>query len=271
MAHFLFIAGLLVFAWACRTFDNRWVAKAGLIAILAATYLAGYFLADDSHVWGAVAVGLWFVFPWVEILGRVRGLRFPLHSEVKHRFPPSREVFPDLDEISAEVEEAGFVQADDAGWKWEETEHFVRLFYHPEKRLQASVSVAQQGAFVFSHASLTTRTVDDMAYVTSNYPFSFTMKLAPRQRMNRCQDAEALEDMIVSHERFLSGLRVRLEDVAEQNPETLPSVIESDLSVQIHHNLNAGVIVRTDAEHFRYSWRGCFFLWLQVVKDMIRV
>ena len=51
---------------------------------------------------------MWFLLPWVEIVGRVRKLRFPLRSEVKHRFPPSREVFPDLDEITEEVEKAGF-------------------------------------------------------------------------------------------------------------------------------------------------------------------
>ena len=271
MAHILFIAGLLVFAWACRTFDNRWIAKAGWVAVLAATYLGGYFLADNSHVWGAVAVGLWFVFPWVEIIGRVRRLRFPLHSEVKHRFPPSREVFPDLEVISTEVEDAGFIQADDAGWKWDETDHFVRLFYHPGKRLQATLSVAQQGEFIFSHASLTTRTPDGMAYITSNYPFSFTMKFTPQQRMNRCADPESLEGMVRSHESFLEECGLKTADITDQNPETLSAVIESDLSRQIDHNLHAGVIVRTDAEHFRYSWRGCFFLWFQIVKDMMRV
>ena len=271
MSHLLFIVGLLTFAWACSTFDNRWVSKTGLLTLLAATYLGGYFLSGNSHAWGAAAVGLWFVFPWVEILGRVRNLRFPLHSVVKHRFPPSRDVFPDLDEISAEVEDAGFEKTDDAGWKWETTEYFIRLFYHPQKRMQASVSVAQQGAFVFSHGSLTTRTADGLAYVTSNYPFSFTMKIAPLQRMNRCQDVESFEEMIASHEAFLAGLGVGAHMIVEQNPETLASAIQSDLSVQIDHNLSAGVIVRTDAEHFRYSWRGCLFLWLQVVKDMVRV
>ena len=44
-----------------------------------------------------------------------------------------------------------------------------------------------------------------------------------------------------------------------------------DLGRQIEHNLSAGVIMRADAEHFRYTWRGCFYLWFEVVKDMIGV
>jgi hypothetical protein len=190
---------------------------------------------------------------------------------VKHRFPPSREVFPDLEEITGEVEEAGFDKTDDAGWKWDETDHFVRLFYHGEKKLQATISVAQQEAFIFSHASLTTRTSEGDILVTTNYPFSFTMKLAPRQRMNRCDDAETFEDMLVSHQAFLARNGITSEKAEAQDPENLHTVIEDDLVQQITHNLDAGVIVRTEGEKFRYSWRGCFFLWCQVVKDMLRV
>ena len=237
---------------------------------MAGTYLSGYYLANGNHWCGAAAVLLWFVFPWVEIVSRVRKLRFPLHSHIKHRFPPSRDIFPDLDDITEELEEAGFERADDAGWKWEETDHFVRLFYHAEKRLQASISVAQQGEFVFSHASLTSRTEDGFTFITTNYPLSFTMKLAPRQRMNRCQEAETLEDMIVSHEAFLAR-EGKVAQVITQDPDNLHTAMEKDLTSQIDHNLKTGVIVVTDGEHFRYSWRGCFFLWFQVVKDMIRI
>ncbi|MFZ4765026.1 MAG: hypothetical protein ACOYMN_08730 [Roseimicrobium sp.] len=270
MSQLLFIVGLLIFAYACRTFQSRYVNKLGWLAVLAATYLSAFFLTG-SHAWGWAAIGAWFVLPWVEILGRVRKLRFPLRSEVKHRFPPSREVFPDLSEITSEVEESGFEQADDAGWKWEETDHFVRIFYHKEKRLQANVSVALQEEFVFSHASLTTRTTDGVTYVTTNYPFSFTMKLAPQQRLQRCDDAECFDDLIVSHAGFLAKNGITPEKIAEQDPEELHSTIATDLSEQIDHNLSAGVIVQADEKHFRYSWRGCFYLWCQVVKDMIRV
>lgn len=270
MSSLLLIVGLLIFAYACRTFQNRYVNKAGWIAVLAATYI-GAWAVTGSHMWGWAALGLWFVFPWLEIVGRVRKLRFPLRSEVKHRFPPSREVFPDLAEISGEVEEAGFERADDAGWKWEETDHFVRIFYHDEKKLQATVSVAQQDSFIFSHASLTTRTSDGVAYVTTNYPFAFTMKIAPMQRLQRCDNVETFEEMLAAHDSFLARNGVKAEEVVAQDPEMLHAAIETEMSDQIEHNLSAGVIVRADEKHFRYSWRGCFYLWFQVVKDMIRV
>jgi hypothetical protein len=271
MSQSLFIIGILLFAWACRTFQNRWLAKLGSVAVLGASYLAGYWVLGDSHLGGATAVGLWIVFPWVEILGHVRKLRFPIKSEVKHRFPPPRDVFPDLDEITTEVEAAGFERADDAGWKWEETDHFIRIFYNAEKRLQATISIAQQGDFVFSHANLTTRTTEGRMLVTTNYPFSFTMKLVPQQVMNRCDDVDSFEQMVTSHMAFLERNGVLADQVKEQDPDSLHAAIESDLADQVNHNLSSGVIVRADDGHFRYSWRGCFFLWIQVVKDMIRV
>ena len=204
----LIILSLLLLAWACRTYNNRYIAKLGWVAIVVASYFSGYFVSGNEPLWGIMGVALWFVFPWVEILGRVSKLRFPIISEVKHRFPPSRDIFPDLDEISSEVEASGFEQTDDAGWKWEDTDNFVRIFYHQAKRLQATINIAQQGDFVFSHACLTTRTEDGHAYMTTNYPFSLTMKLGPKQIMNRCNDAEVFEDMLQSHESFLAKQQI---------------------------------------------------------------
>lgn len=270
MFQFLLILGLVVFAFGCRSFQNRYVHKLGWLALLATTYLGGFFLTQ-SHLLAALGLAMWVVFPWLNIVTRVRKLRFPLHHELKHRFPPPRDIFPDLEDITAEVEEAGFEKTDDAGWKWESADHFVRLFYHAGKRLQANISVSQQDGYVVSYASLTTRTVEGQSYVTTNYPFSFTMKTAPLQKVNRCGGAEIFDDMLRSHADFLGFSGVVDEHISVQDPDQLPDTLSQELSEQIDHNLLAGLLVRLDDQHFGYSWRGCLFLWFQVVKDMIKV
>lgn len=270
MSAIFLIIGLVIFSLACRSFQNRYIQKAGWLALLVATYYGGFALTG-SHAWGAFALSLWFIFPWLDIVTRVRKLRFPIQHDVKHRFPPSRDIFPDLEEITREVEDQGFEKADDAGWKWEDMDHFVRLFYHPEKRLQASISVAQQEGLVFSFASITSRTAEGVSYVSTNYPFSFSMKPSPRQRMNRCDDIETFEQMVQAHEAFLQKNQITHTDVPVQDPDLLHTMLATDFTQQVDHNLNAGMIVRLDEEYFRYSWRGCFFLWFQVIKDMIRV
>ena len=270
MSPFLIVAGLIVLAYACRTFENRYIAKAGWIAMLGATYLGAFFLSG-SHVAGATALALWFFLPWLEILGRVRKLRFPTQSEVKHRFPPSSEVFPDLGELSEEAEARGFVAADDAGWKWDETDHFMRLFYHPDLRIQAAIILASQEEFAVSYVSLTSRTTDGRTFSTSNYPFSYTMKFSPEHKVNRYTGAVSFDDLLGSHTAFMEANRVLPEATEELDAEDLGQYVMRDMKVQIEHNVRVGVLEPAGEGFIRYSWRGCLFLWFQVVKDMIRV
>ncbi len=270
MPQFLIVVGLIVLAYACRTFENRYVAKAGWISMLAATYLGAFFLTG-SHVAGSTALLLWFFLPWLEILGRVRKLRFPTESEVKHRFPPSRDQFPDLDELSSEAENAGFVATDDTGWKWDETDHFMRLFYHKEQRIQAAIILATQEEFAISYVSLTSRTAAGHIYTTSNYPFSFTMKFSPEHQVNRYVNAASFEDLLASHTAFMQAKSVPAESLEELDTDDLSQYVSRDMKVQIDHNVRVGVLEPAGEGFIRYSWRGCVFLWFQVVKDMIRV
>ncbi len=269
LQQFLYLAATVVFAVACRTFDNRFVQKLGWLSLLGASYLGGYFLTG-SHAAGAFGIALWFMLPWLEIVGRVRKLRFPIKSEIKHRFPPSREVFPDLESLSAETEAIGFQEAGDAGWKWSQTDHFMRLFYHEALRTQASIALAQQGDFAFSYVSLTSRSADGVIYTTTNYPFAPTMQFSPQQRVNRYGQARSMKELLDQHRQFLDR-----HDAASRlvslDTEELPSYLEKDMVAQIDHNLAIGVIETISEGEFRYSWRGCFYLWFQVVKDMIRV
>lgn len=269
--HLLFVAAAVVFALACRTSPNRYIFKFGSISLLGALYLAGYFITDKKHAGGALFVGGWFLVPWMEIVFRVRRLRFPLKSEVVSRFPPSRDIFPDLNELTREAEDAGFTQVGDAGWMWSETEHFMRLFYHEEKRVQASVALARQGGLGFAYVSLTSRGKNGVVYTSTNYPFPPTMKHPPKHLVNRYEDAESFEALLADHEDYLQALAVATDELAEQDTEFLHAYIQRDMSVQVDHNLLEGLIVKAGSTEFRYSWRGCFYLYWQILKDMVRV
>ncbi len=270
LKEFLYLLALVVFAIGCRTFYNRWLQKLGWLCLLAASYLLAWLLTR-SHIAGACAVLVWFLLPWLEIAGRIRRLRFPIRNEIKSRFPPSREVFPELGDLTDEVLKAGYEEIEDAGWSWHETEHFVRLFYHQEKRTQATISLALQNEAGFSYLSLTSRLNDGRSYTTSNFPFPPTMRFAPEQRVNRHLEAESMEDLDAAHERFLQREQVTAEKLIVPDTEHLADQLGRDMSTQIDHNLESGLIEPLGDGEFRYSWRGCIFLWLQVVKDMLRV
>jgi hypothetical protein len=146
----------------------------------------------------------------------------------------------------------------------------MRLFYNAEMRAQASIALAQQGEFAFSYVSLTSRTKAGVTYTTTNYPFAPTMQFSPQHQVNRIVYAESMEQLMAAHQAFLDKNQATGQ-LVDLNTDELSAYIERDMSAQIDHNITIGVIEPAGEGVFRYSWRGCFYLWFQVVKDMIRV
>src|SRR5438067_10550638 len=140
----LLILGVAVLSMALRSYSGMIAQKLGALGIFATSFLLGYLLM------GSVAIGItcaasWLLLPWLELLTRIRKLRLPLEKNLRHKTPPSREVFPALNELTGEVEEEGFEHVEDAGWDWEDYEQFFRLFYKPIERAQSAICVIDQG------------------------------------------------------------------------------------------------------------------------------
>src|SRR5262252_7108228 len=93
--------GVAVLSVGLRTFQNSYAQKAGALGILAATFLAVYFITN-SWVWGLVAAIGWLFLPWLEILTRIRALRLPKEKQLRPKSPPSTDTFPALSEITRE-------------------------------------------------------------------------------------------------------------------------------------------------------------------------
>jgi hypothetical protein len=266
----LILAAAVVLAFACRSFEHRVVRKLGLVAMMLASYLLGFFLTG-LHLAGGFAVSLWFLLPWVEIATTVRRLRFPVARELKGRLPPSRDGFPELEEITEELVDHGFEAVEDAGWKWESVDHFLRLLYHPAARVEATIGLARQDGQGFSYVSVTSRTANGTAFTTTNYPFAPTMRESPQHRLNRYPQAESLDDLLKAHEQFLGRAGLGDQDFAAVQPEQLSARLQRDMGEQVEHNVRMGIIQLLGDGNFRYSWRGCFFLWRQVICDMLRL
>ena len=261
--------GVAVFGYALRTFASAPARKAGAALYLTASWLAGWLLTG-SHFGGAAAVAVWFLLPWVEILLRVRKMRLPLRKTLKHRFAPSRDDFPHLPDLTEEVEKAGFEKTDDTGFDWEEVRQFIRVFYHAPSRTQAAIHLNEQGNMSVVFVTVTTRTEKGVTLTTSNYPFSQTMRSAPGHLLQREPSVESFDDLLAGHRSMLHSLAVDEKDIIDPGPDGLAPLLEADVRKQVDHNLRAGLIMESGEGTFRYSWRGCFFLWGQFVKDMVK-
>lgn len=269
MNELLIIAGTAAGGHALRSFAHPLIRRLGALCYLAATYLAGWLLTG-SHLAGAAALSGWFFLPWFEIVLRVRQLRLPLNRRLLPRRPPNHRDFPQLPELSEELEAEGFAQVDDIGLDWQEMHQFLRLCYHAPTRTEAVIHLNQQAAMSVAFVSVTCRALDGRVLTTTNYPFAQSMPSPPQVQIHRVPGADSFAELLAEHRSTLALLKMDHDGLHSPDEAALPTLLEADLNSQVQHNLTRGLITASGEGTFRYSWRGCFYLWGQFLKDMIR-
>ena len=266
----MLILGVAVLSVALRSFQGAFLQKLGAIGILATSFLVGY-LPTQNFLLGFVFAASWFLLPWLEILTRIRKLRLPLEKNLRHRVAPSRDAFPALEELSDELEEEGFEHIEDAGWDWEDYQQFFRLYYRREDRFQAAICMIDQRDISFYFLSVSSRTQDGITYTTWNYPFSHSLKLVPQLKVNRLRSDQTFFELCSNHRAFLRKHGVSTAQLTNPGPKEIQDQIQKDLRAQVVYNIGKGVLKRTDEGQIRYSWRGLFFIWIQCLRDIVRL
>jgi len=270
MSPFLLVLGVALLSMALRSFSHPVLHKLGSFCILGTSFLIGYLLTGFWQV-GLVCSGSWLMLPWLEILTRVRRMRLPIEKPLRHRTAPSRELFPMLGDLTAEFEEEGFEYIEDAGWDWEDQKQFFRLLYKPDERLLATICLVDQDDLAFYYLRITSRRDDGTAWITWNNPFSSPLKEVPQRRINRVRGDFTVLDLIASHRAFLARSGAKTEELTPYNPEDIQTELQRELQAQIAHNISAGVLLPEPEGKVRYSWRGLFFLWVQFLRDFVRL
>ena len=261
------VAAVGVLAVALRSYQSQALFRIGTLGFIATSFLAGWLLGG-SLVLGAVFASTWFLLPWLEILTRVRRLRLPLHRPLEKCPPPPSSRFPDFSTLSDEMEEMGFEYADDVDWNHDDTRHFYRLFYNPEKHISASISLLEQDRFSFFYVTFTSRATDGRVFMTWNYPFSYGMHLLPKTVLNKVDEDLDVEELALSHMEFVGHQGVL--ELVPMDAAGLRMDIEKDLRRQLEHNIARGILVRDKNEMIRYSVRGMFFLWGEFLREFVR-
>jgi hypothetical protein len=266
----LFITlGVAVLSVALRSYQTPLAQKVGAAGILAASFLAIYFITGN-WVLGLLSAMSWLFLPWLEILTRIRALRLPREKTLRPKSPPSAEVFPTLDEITREIENEGFAHVNDAGWDWEDYKQFFRLFYKEEDRAQATICLNEQNDLSFYYLRISSRAKEGTIWTTWNYPLSYGLKLTPQFRINRQRPDQSFWQLYQSHREFLRSHRVETNVIDALDEERIGLEIEYDLREQIAHNLKQGVLTQTAGGEIKYSWRGMIYLWCQFLLDLVR-
>jgi len=270
IGNLLLIFGVAVLSVALRSFQTPLLFRLGTLGIVATSFLAGWLLG--GQVWmGAVCALSWLFLPWLEILTRVRTLRLPIDRILAPRMPPTRNSFPGFEEITGEIETEGFEYLEDTGWEFEDNRQFYRVFNHEVEKLQATICLVEQRDIAFYYISITSHSVDGRILMTWNYPFSYGLKTIPKLKINRLAGRQSFAEMASSHRQFLNSQKLTPGDIAAQTPEKIVAAMQTEMRAQILHNLNLGLLKREGNNLIRYTARGMFFLWLQFLRDLVRL
>ncbi len=269
MNDFLLFAGLVVLTAAFFSFGHPVLRRLGVLSIGATTFVAGYLLTRNVWVGLAFASGL-LLLPWLEILLRVRKLRLPLRRQLQQVAPPSREMFPELTDLSDAIESAGFEHVADLGWDMDGYRQFLRLFANPEKREEAAITYIEQNQLGFHFASVTSRGADGAVFTTWNCPVSSSLKTPPTVHLHRVPGEGNFDSLTSGHAGFLQESGLSREGLLPVDPETVRAAVQRDMETQMQHNLHEGLLRPADEGHGRYSWRGMLYLWWQFLRDIFR-
>lgn len=271
ISSFLLVLGVAVLSMALRSFNHVVPQKLGALGVFATSFLVGFFLSGRNIYVGIFCASSWLLLPWLEILTRIRKLRLPLEKNLRHKSPPSSEVFPDLQELTEEVEGESFEHVEDAGWDWDDYQQFFRLFYKANDRTQAAICLIDQHDMAFYYLSISSRAKDGTIWTTWNYPFSYSLKLVPQLKINRLRTDQTFLQLYQSHLEFLKQNGVSVGQLEELSADQIQIEIQKDLRAQIAHNIAKGVLTQAEEGQIRYSWRGLFFIWFQFLRDLVRL
>jgi hypothetical protein len=266
----LLVAGFFILSLALRSFSSPFLYRLGNLCILATSYLTGYFLFGH-YLGGVGCVAIWILFPWIDILGRIRHLEMPSSRTVTAQAPPTESRFPALEEITAEIIEEGFEQIEDAGWEYEQQEQFVRVFAHKTEPVRATITLVENNEICFFYITLCTRGQGERMWFTWNYPFSVTLQCPTHWTIQRIRNADSFISMMETHRALLKRHNVQDAHPASFDAQIVTTQLEEELRAQVAHNERCGLLLRNESGLVRYSWKGCCFLWFQFLKEMLRV
>jgi len=266
------VIGIIIFGMALRSCKCRAFRKLGMLCYLSACGVALYFMTGS---WIAAAVGAlaWFFLPWIELLIRVRKLQLPVENKLSLRKPPCDSYFPEAQKLISDLEEKGYEHISDSGWQWDKSTQYYSFFWHPEDKHLAAVCHCVQSCVSFCYMTITSESPDGTIWRSTNYPFSPTLAPVPKIKWNHICTVgmNSLEHMLYAHNHFLYRQGQETDKLTPPNPEQVEQHVEGEMRQQIDHNLKKGLIRLTGDGHFKYSFKGLFFLWKQILKDMIRL
>ena len=143
MQPIMLVAGVFLLSLALRTMEGAVMRKLSVLGFLTTSFLLGW-LFTGSWWMGVAFVAFWLVWPWYELITRVRKIAMPEEKTLRHKSPPHREAFPGLEDMTEEIEGEEYDHLDDLGRDWESSQQFFRIFHKPDERTQVAICLVDR-------------------------------------------------------------------------------------------------------------------------------
>ena len=246
--------------------------KLGMTLVWVASAVGAYCLTG-SILMALTMLLAWIFFPIWEMVFVLRQLRVPRHRGLADARAP-RNASQELEEVSAELREAGFEQLDECRLNPSDHEQYYRLFDRGDGRVQATIGYIAQGAVGFHFLAFGSQGLDGRRWVTWDYPLTYGLSMPPNFALYRVLQSESAAELYQSHLDFLAANDLKDEDLfaAERTPEVARARLEQALNQQIEHNISRGYLepaANSENENFSYSWRGTLYVAGQILRDLL--
>jgi len=266
----IIIAGLTM-ALGLRMSSSRLCKKLGALTFISTMGYLGYALTD--HWLGVLAsLMLWMLLPLIEIYYHKGRAHYPLTPQPIPRLTATEEVFfPHASEYRAQLEELGFEEVDTGSWIWLDARQHHRFYWHPEHLTVASVCLSELDKIAFSYILFYSELACGKTLKTTNYPFTCTLQYAPNMIWRHVPCEEKKVPLILrAHQQLIAHHNTAPCQLRMPDPENVTSQWFAEKQAQISHNLSRRLISKKEC-NFHYTPLGFFHLWLQAIRDLIRL
>ena len=268
MENYLLVAGVVVLGMALRSIHSPILSRLGLLCYPLAAYLLGYFVLGTVW-WGVLLTVTVILVPIVRVVINAFSVCVQSNLELISCPPPPPIDFPDLENITEQIEKAGFEYVSDIGSIPESGFRiFYRTFLDSSARVQANICLIEQENISFFYVTFCSRLSGGRRVLTWNYPFPYELEFSPQTLVKRTTN-ESVPEQLNLHKKILEDNAQ--DGVASIGRTSLAGDISDAFSEQIHYNLSAGILKRIagDDGNMRYTLRGFFFLVRQFIKSFI--
>jgi len=272
MKYTLLAIGVIVTGMALRATKKRLFRKLGMICFMLSTSILCYALTQ-SFILSIASIMLWFMFPWIELLLSIRKLKFPVENKLNSETLPVENYFPEALKIKKQLQDKDFRHITDCGWKWANAHEHYSFFWHEDKKHIIAICHRIQSCITFCYLTITSLSEDGTIWKSSNFPFTTNLPHCPKIQFNHVTEGNIScpSYMIYSHDLFLYEQGQDTKELSSDIAQQIEQFFETEMQSQIDHNLSQGLIYLTGDGHFKYSFKGLFFLWRNILRDMYRL